>query len=334
MKPRRNRNSHKQRERGFVLLVLMLFVALLTIAAVAIAPSIVFEVRRDHEQELVHRGVQYSRAVQHYYKKFKRYPTRIEDLESTNNMRFLRKRYKDPITGQDFKLLHLTDIPTALGPGGGGAGLTPGASAAGNQFGQTANGFGSGNFGAATQPSTNSAANTPATPAQSASPDGTNPGGVAADNSASPDQATPGSSMTFSPTQSANQPGGTKNASTDKLAGQTFGGGPIVGVVSTSKKESIREFDKKNHYNEWLFIYNPQMDRGGLLNTPNQPALQGATPVGQPVGAGAAGASGTPGSPFGNQGMGNQGSGNQGSPFGGGQQQPPQNTQPQPEQQQ
>jgi len=318
MKPQRN--SNKQAERGFILLVLMLFVALLTIAAVAIAPSIVFEVRRDHEEELIHRGVQYSRAVQHYYKKFKRYPTRIEDLESSNNLRFLRKRYKDPITGQDFKLLHLNDLPTALGPGGAGGGLTPGASATGNQFGQTANGFGAGNFGAA-QPSGDTPANNAAPSAQPASTDNTNPGGAAA--GAPPDQATPGSSTS---SLNTNQPAGAKTHSTDKLAGQTFGGGPIVGVVSTSKKESIREFNKENHYNKWLFIYNPQMDRGGLLNTPNQPALQGATPVGQPAGAGAPG---TPGSPFGNQGPGNQG-----SPFGGGSQQPPQNAQPQPEQQQ
>lgn len=325
MRPKRS--SHKHHERGFILLVLMLFVALLTIAAVAIAPSIVFEVRRDHEEELIHRGVQYSRAVQHYYKKFKRYPTRIEDLESSNNLRFLRKRYKDPITGQDFKLLYLTDVPTALGPGAGGAGLNPGANAAVNQFGQTANGFGAGNFGAATQPSSNNPANTPAATAQPASPDATSPGGAAASGD-SPDQSPAGSSTSTS-AQSSNQAGGAKKANTDKLAGQTFGGGPIVGVVSTSKKESIREFNKENHYNKWLFIYNPQTDRGGLLNTPNQPALQGATPVGQPAGAGTPGASGTPGSPFGNQGLGNQG-----SPFGGGQQQPPQNTPTQPDQQQ
>jgi type II secretory pathway pseudopilin PulG len=320
MKPHRNHN-----EQGFMLLVLMLFVALLTIAAVAIAPSIVFEVRRDHEQELIHRGVQYSRAVQHYYKKFKRYPTRIEDLESTNNLRFLRKRYKDPITGNDFKILYLSDVPAALGPGVGGGSLNPGANAAGNQSAPAANGFGGGNFGATTQPSSNGPANTPAAPAQPASPDAASPGGVAADNNnGSPDQSTTGSS-TSTPTQSTSPFGGAKNASTDKLAGQTFGGGPIVGVVSTSKKESIRVFNKKNHYNEWLFIYNPQMDRGGLLNTPDQPPLQGATPVGQQQGnTGASDTVATPGSSFGNQ----------GSPPSGGTQQPPQNTQQQPEQQQ
>ena len=44
----------------------------------------------------------------------------------------------------------------------------------------------------------------------------------------------------------------------------------MVGVVSLSKKITIREFDKKNHYNEWQFVYDPSTDRGGLLNTPNQ----------------------------------------------------------------
>src|SRR5947209_16060251 len=79
--------------------------------------KIEFQVKRDREEELIHRGVQYSRAVRRYFKKFGRYPTRIEDLESTNRLRFLRKRYKDPMnrdpaTGKerDFKFLHLTDI--------------------------------------------------------------------------------------------------------------------------------------------------------------------------------------------------------------------------------
>ena len=60
-------------------------------------PSITFDIKRDREEEMIHRGVQYSRAIRAYYKKFGRYPTKIEDLENTNNLRFLRKRYKDPM---------------------------------------------------------------------------------------------------------------------------------------------------------------------------------------------------------------------------------------------
>jgi hypothetical protein len=36
-----------------------------------------------------------------YYKKFGRYPATIEQLENSNNIRYLRKRYVDPLTGKD-----------------------------------------------------------------------------------------------------------------------------------------------------------------------------------------------------------------------------------------
>src|SRR6202142_2955821 len=118
-------NDHRRRsERGYILLILMLFVALLAIAAGALAPSVVFRARRDREEEMIHRGVQYSRAIRRYVKKTGRYPSRLEELENTNNIRFLRKRYKDPVTGKDFKLLHLGEVQMSFGAGlGGGAGL-------------------------------------------------------------------------------------------------------------------------------------------------------------------------------------------------------------------
>jgi len=60
--------------------------------------------------------------------------------------------------------------------------------------------------------------------------------------------------------------------------GPTFGGGPILGVASTNKKDkTVRVFAGKTHYNDWLFIYVAQFDRGGLLVgpvDPNQPRWQ------------------------------------------------------------
>ncbi len=97
--------------------MLMLFVALLAIAAGALAPSIAFRVKRDREEEMIHRGTQYSRAIRRFVKKTGRYPTRLEELENTNNIRFLRKRYKDPITGKDFKLLHVGEVQLTSGAG-------------------------------------------------------------------------------------------------------------------------------------------------------------------------------------------------------------------------
>src|SRR5216683_1497055 len=128
-------------ERGYILLTLMLFVALLTIGLLAMVQNIESQIKRDREEELIHRGVQYSRAVRHYFKKFGRYPHRIEDLENTNNYRSLRKRYKDPMnrdptTGKekDFKPLHMTDVQMSFAGGAPGAlppGLGPNAAAAG-----------------------------------------------------------------------------------------------------------------------------------------------------------------------------------------------------------
>ena len=117
-----------RREDGHVLLTLLLIVSLMAIAATAILPTIAFEIRRDREEEMIHRGVQYSRAIRNYYKKFGRYPTRLEDLDNTNNLRYLRKHYKDPLNkNRDFKLLHYGDPGVALG---GSIGSTPLAGAA------------------------------------------------------------------------------------------------------------------------------------------------------------------------------------------------------------
>src|SRR5882724_6766262 len=117
------RSPSLKNERGYVLLTLLLIIALMIIATAAILPSITFNIRRDREEDMIHRGVQYSRAIRAYYKKLGRYPTKLEDLESTNNMRFLRKRYKDPITGQDFKLLHFGEVKMTFGAGVGGGGI-------------------------------------------------------------------------------------------------------------------------------------------------------------------------------------------------------------------
>src|SRR6202050_4900730 len=105
---------------GWVMLTLLLAMALLVIFAAAIVPSITFEIKRDREEEMIHRGVQYTRAIRAYYKKFGRYPNKLEDLDNTNQLRFLRKHYKDPVTGQDFKLLHYGDPGVTMAGGLGG----------------------------------------------------------------------------------------------------------------------------------------------------------------------------------------------------------------------
>src|SRR6266853_5963133 len=139
-RPTTNNQPHPGRprrgERGYILLMLMLFVALLAIAAGALAPTIAFQVRRDREEERIHRGTQYSRASRRYVKKTGRYPSRLEELENTNNIRFLRKRYKDPLTNKEFKGLHIGEVQLTGAAGIAGAaalggGAIPGASGLG-----------------------------------------------------------------------------------------------------------------------------------------------------------------------------------------------------------
>ena len=46
-------------------------------------------------------GCSIARAIKLYYKKFNAYPPNVDALVKTNEIRFLRKRYTDPMTGKD-----------------------------------------------------------------------------------------------------------------------------------------------------------------------------------------------------------------------------------------
>ena len=59
-------------------------------------------------------------------------------------------------------------------------------------------------------------------------------------------------------------------------SGPTFGGGPIVGVSSTSDKASLKELEGKTHYNEWEFVYDPRFDRQANTLGVGAPGQQGA----------------------------------------------------------
>jgi len=242
-----------QSEQGYVLLTLLLTISLLVIAATVVAPKIAFTIKRDREQEMIHRGVQYTRAIRAFSRKFGRFPNSIEELQNTNGQRFLRKRYKDPITGKDFKLLHLTDVQLSGGPGV--AALTQGSlnslQGQGQQNGapgQIAAGMAAAGAAAVVVNAASGQAQTspqdPNTDANSTVPDGS--------------QTPVSKPEALGPVTAAGNSLGTAN----------FGGGAIVGVASASKQRSIREFGHKNHYNDWQFYYDPGFDRGFAITGP------------------------------------------------------------------
>ena len=270
------RSSQIRRQRGedgYVLLVLLLIIALMAIVAATVVTSVKFDIQRDREEEMIHRGVQYSRAIKAYYKKFNRYPAKIEDLENTNQMRFLRKRYKDPLTGKDFRLLHYGEAKLALG--GMSGGTIPGANAIGanGQLVQAGGAQTSGAFGGNNTFGQNSAFGQNSSFGQNSnSTFGQN--NQQNSNNSTTDSSQTGNAQDSQGSQAVSENGsdsGDRAPANQQV--QSFGGAPIVGVASTSKERTIREYDKKKKYNEWQFVYDPTMDRGGLITTPYQPQL-------------------------------------------------------------
>jgi type II secretory pathway pseudopilin PulG len=96
---------------------------LVAMAIMAVMMSVALPVwrtlgQREKEEELIFRGRQYARAITLYQRKFgAAYPPSIDALVAG---RFLRKKYKDPITSGDF--LPLTGS-LAQAPGGSQRGM-------------------------------------------------------------------------------------------------------------------------------------------------------------------------------------------------------------------
>src|SRR5271165_1610443 len=308
-------DPRRQREGGYMLLAVLLIMALMIIAATIEAPRMVQQMKRDREEEMIHRGTEYARAIKKFYKKYGRYPANLEQLDSTNQIRFLRQRYKDPLTKDGkWKLLNYGDIQTLLNPNAPG---TP-AAALGAQgqgvFGQPSVVTSVGTTGFSTsQSSTPSPGNitftsttgfdqgappAPQQQQQQTGVAGNAPGGFAGNSAQG--NAQQGSSPfanTFSLGSSSssgtgqqgsaagNQPGSTGFGANPAGGTQTFGGGAIVGVASVSKDPTIRIYNKKKTYNEWQFIYNPLMDQVNvLLRGPYQPTTIGGAQIGTPAG--------------------------------------------------
>lgn len=100
--------ARRQQQSGFALLFVFLMSAAVGIMLYRQLPRVAFESVRAKEEILVEQGEQFQRAIQLYTAAIKKYPQDIDDLEKTNNRRFLRKRYKDPFTGKDdWRLIHV-----------------------------------------------------------------------------------------------------------------------------------------------------------------------------------------------------------------------------------
>jgi type II secretory pathway pseudopilin PulG len=262
----------KPSEDGFILVAVMFLIALILIGLMVAAPRVAADIQRDREIETFHRGLQYRRAVQVYFKKFQRYPPSVDALVKTNNIRFLRKKYIDPITGKDdWKpiMMGQNKAPLAMGFFGQPlAGLGMGGPMAGIGPGGVGTPMGSGAF---------------------------NPGIGGADpnanpaNPANPTDPNAGNAGNGSPTDPSAGAGGSQIGGANPIGGAAFGGAGIVGFSPASPKPSILVYKKKTHYNEWEFTYSPMSEVGGIQNLPPQllggqaPGTGGMSPTPTPT---------------------------------------------------
>jgi type II secretory pathway pseudopilin PulG len=201
-------------ERGYAMAALLVAISVMAIAISVALPVFQTVHRREKEAELVFRGEQYGRAIGMFQR---RYGNALPpDVDTLIRDRFLRKKYKDPITGKDFRILGpgspelaqaLNTPPPVPGRAGRGAQTTAGRAA----------------------------------------PQPTSRGGSR--------------SGTMQPVlrRGTTQPG--------LASGQAPGG--VLAVASTSTQSSIRLYNGKDKYNEWVFM-----------------ALQTTTAAGAPPGVG------------------------------------------------
>lgn len=275
-------------EEGYLLIGLVVVCFLLVLTLGIAAPRVAKQLERDREVESEHRAQEYVRAIQLYYKKNNRYPNSVEELlgnptggsgmslgGNAMNVRFLRQKYKDPLTGGEYRLIHFGEAKTEVkgffgeplqGMAAGNLGAASGMQSTGSGFGTSVNG---GGFGSPAGSLTN------ASPASGTAATGVN--GIAG-------TGTPGSSI------------GSSTSAT------TFQGskGAIIGVGSDAKGHGLVEWNGSANIEDWEFLYDPRVEQlkakvsifGGSPAANGSGSLgSGFAPVGGTTGLGGTGSS-------------------------------------------
>jgi type II secretory pathway pseudopilin PulG len=246
--------KRRRTQAGYSLLMVVFMVATVLIFAAMATPNLLTQGRRERETELVWRGEQYERAIGLYYRKFGKYPTKVDDLvKQTNGVRFLRQAYTDPMNKEDGSWRFIY-----VGPNGQLIGSVNQTNLVQGLMPQSTGVGGPGSFFGGSQTPSGSTATTFGAGGQ--------PGGAA---------GAPGT--TASPTPGAPAPN-SQESQPQPLGGAVLGGN-IIGVGSKVKQASVRVYQGEDNYQEWEFIWNPNLQGAGIpAATPLNPAAPGTTP--------------------------------------------------------
>lgn len=96
--------AHGKGNRGYAMAALLVAMSVMAVLMGALLPVWTQLSIREKEAELVFRGQQYARAIGLFQRKFANTPP--PSIDVLVEQRFLRKKYKDPITNDDFQPIY------------------------------------------------------------------------------------------------------------------------------------------------------------------------------------------------------------------------------------
>src|SRR5262245_17661916 len=101
--PRAHRDTSS--EGGYAMVALLVGISIMAVALSVALPAWRTMAQREKEAELVFRGEQYARAIALYQRKSANaFPPNMDLLV---DQKFLRRKYKDPVTDDDFQILYV-----------------------------------------------------------------------------------------------------------------------------------------------------------------------------------------------------------------------------------
>ncbi len=117
----RSSGAAGSRSSGFTLVALVIFIAVLNVLVAAALPLWSQAMRREKEEELIFRGLQYAEAIRVFQVRFGRYPVRLEELIEVHP-RCIRQLWKDPMSpnGEWGLVFAQAAAGQQVGPGGRG----------------------------------------------------------------------------------------------------------------------------------------------------------------------------------------------------------------------
>jgi type II secretory pathway pseudopilin PulG len=84
---------------GYSLVVVTMLITVMSILVAAVLPLWSAQAKRDKEEELISRGMQYAEAIRVFQRRFGRLPVRLEELIEVEP-RSIRRLWEDPMTGE------------------------------------------------------------------------------------------------------------------------------------------------------------------------------------------------------------------------------------------